>query len=44
MSVKVTWYGHAATGIVSPMVKILIDPFFTGNDRRRAKLRKSKPM
>ncbi len=32
MSVQVTWYGHATTGIVSPMVKILIDPFFTGND------------
>ena len=32
MSVQVTWYGHSATGIESSMVKILIDPFFTGND------------
>ena len=32
MSVQVTYYGHSAVGIVSPMVKILIDPFFTGND------------
>jgi L-ascorbate metabolism protein UlaG (beta-lactamase superfamily) len=31
MSVKVTWYGHAATGIESAMVKLLIDPFFSGN-------------
>ena len=31
MSIQVTWYGHAATGIVTPMVKLLVDPFFTGN-------------
>ena len=36
MSVQVTWYGHSAVGIVSPMVKILIDPFFTGNDMASA--------
>jgi L-ascorbate metabolism protein UlaG (beta-lactamase superfamily) len=37
MTAKVTWYGHATTGIVTPMVKILIDPFFTGNDQASAK-------
>jgi L-ascorbate metabolism protein UlaG (beta-lactamase superfamily) len=31
MSIQVTWYGHSATGIVTPMVKLLIDPFFSGN-------------
>lgn len=31
MSLELTWYGHAATGIATSMVKILIDPFFTGN-------------
>ena len=37
MSVQVTYYGHSATGVVSSMVKILIDPFFTGNDLASAK-------
>lgn len=32
MSIKVTWFGHATTGVESSMVKILIDPFFTGNE------------
>jgi L-ascorbate metabolism protein UlaG (beta-lactamase superfamily) len=37
MSVEITWYGHSTTGITTPMVKILIDPFFTGNDMASAK-------
>jgi len=36
MSVEVTWYGHSATGIVTPMVKLLIDPFFSGNAQAAA--------
>ncbi len=31
MTVQVTWYGHAATAVATPMVRILIDPFFSGN-------------
>jgi L-ascorbate metabolism protein UlaG (beta-lactamase superfamily) len=37
MSVKVTWYGHSTTAIETPMVKLLIDPFFSGNDATTAK-------
>ena len=33
MTVQVTWYGHAATAVTTPMVKILIDPFFSGNPK-----------
>ncbi len=31
MSIEVTWYGHSAAKIQTPMAGILIDPFFTGN-------------
>lgn len=31
MAVSVTWYGHAATLVQTDRVKLLIDPFFTGN-------------
>jgi L-ascorbate metabolism protein UlaG (beta-lactamase superfamily) len=31
MTVKVTWFGHAATMIETDQVKLLIDPFFSGN-------------
>ena len=37
MSVEVTWYGHAATGVVTPMIKLLIDPFFSGNSQTAVK-------
>ena len=37
MSVQVTWYGHSTTGINSPMAKILVDPFFSGNAATSAK-------
>ena len=37
MSVEVTWYGHSTTGITTPMVKILIDPWFTDNPMASAK-------
>ena len=43
MSVQVTWYGHSATGIVSSMVKILIDPFFTGNGTATATADEMEP-
>lgn len=33
MGKKVTWYGHAAVSVETSMVKILIDPFFTGNEK-----------
>ena len=32
MSIEVTWYGHSVTLIKTPMARILIDPFFNGND------------
>lgn len=31
MSTTITWYGHAALGIDTNGLKILVDPFFTGN-------------
>jgi len=31
MSIKVTWYGHAAFGVEINGTKLLIDPFLTGN-------------
>jgi len=31
MSIKVTWYGHAALGLEIDHTKILVDPYFTGN-------------
>lgn len=31
MSVKITWYGHAAIGIETSGYHILVDPYFTGN-------------
>jgi L-ascorbate metabolism protein UlaG (beta-lactamase superfamily) len=31
MTMKLTWYGHAAFGVETDKAKILIDPFFTGN-------------
>jgi len=31
MSVKFTWYGHAALGLEIDGTKVLVDPFFTGN-------------
>ncbi len=31
MSVKFTWYGHAALGLEIDGAKLLVDPFFTGN-------------
>ena len=37
MSVEVTWYGHSATQVSSSMVKVLIDPFLTGNELAAAK-------
>lgn len=37
MSVDVTWYGHATTGVTTPMVKILIDPWFDDNPMASAK-------
>ena len=32
-TVDVTWYGHSVTGVTTPMVKLLIDPFFSGNSQ-----------
>lgn len=31
MALKVTWYGHAATLVETDKVRLLVDPFFTGN-------------
>ncbi len=31
MSIKITWYGHAALGLEIDGHKILVDPYFTGN-------------
>jgi L-ascorbate metabolism protein UlaG (beta-lactamase superfamily) len=31
MSVKITWYGHAALGLTIGKYKILVDPYFTEN-------------
>lgn len=31
MTIKLTWYGHAALGLETGGYKVLIDPFFTGN-------------
>lgn len=31
MSIKLTWYGHAAVGMETDGYKILVDPFFSGN-------------
>jgi L-ascorbate metabolism protein UlaG (beta-lactamase superfamily) len=31
MSIKLTWYGHATLGLDIDGIKILVDPFFTGN-------------
>ncbi len=33
MTVKVTWYGHAATEVTTPMVRVLVDPFLSGNPK-----------
>jgi len=31
MGTNVTWYGHATLGLETGGVRILVDPFFTGN-------------
>lgn len=31
MSIKITWYGHAALGLEIGGFKLLVDPYFTGN-------------
>ncbi len=31
MSLKATWFGHAALGLETGGYKVLVDPFFTGN-------------
>jgi L-ascorbate metabolism protein UlaG (beta-lactamase superfamily) len=31
MSLKVTWFGHAALGLETDGIKVLVDPYFTGN-------------
>src|SRR4030042_3571849 len=31
MTIKVTWYSHAAIGLEIDKYKILVDPYFTGN-------------
>jgi len=31
MSIKLTWYGHAAMGLEVGQYKLLVDPFLTGN-------------
>ena len=31
MSLKATWYGHAALGLETGGYKLLVDPYFTGN-------------
>lgn len=33
MTVKVTWLGHSVTLVETDQVSLLIDPFFTGNDK-----------
>jgi L-ascorbate metabolism protein UlaG (beta-lactamase superfamily) len=33
MAVKVTWYGHSVTLVQTDQVKLLIDPFLSGNDK-----------
>jgi L-ascorbate metabolism protein UlaG (beta-lactamase superfamily) len=31
VSLKVTWFGHAALGLETDGIKVLVDPYFTGN-------------
>ena len=31
MSIKLTWFGHAALGLEIGGYKLLVDPYFTGN-------------
>ena len=31
MTMKLTWYGHAALGLETDGYKLVVDPFFTGN-------------
>jgi len=31
MSIEVIWHGHSVVEVVSPMVRLVIDPYFTGN-------------
>ncbi len=31
MSIKITWFGHAALGLEISGTKIIVDPYFTGN-------------
>ena len=33
MAVKVTWFGHSVAQVETDQVNLLIDPFFTGNDK-----------
>jgi len=37
MTDKFTWYGHAAIGVETAGLKILVDPFFTGNSQASCK-------
>jgi L-ascorbate metabolism protein UlaG (beta-lactamase superfamily) len=43
MSVTFTWYGHAAIGLDIDGVKILVDPFLTGNPKATVSPEQMKP-
>jgi L-ascorbate metabolism protein UlaG (beta-lactamase superfamily) len=43
MTTEVTWYGHAAIGIKTAGLFILVDPYFTGNPMASAKAEDLSP-
>ncbi|MBW2278231.1 MAG: metal-dependent hydrolase [Deltaproteobacteria bacterium] len=43
MTVSVTWFGHAATLVETDQVKLLIDPFFSGNAKAAAQAEEQSP-
>ncbi|MBA4386151.1 MAG: metal-dependent hydrolase, partial [Anaerolinea sp.] len=43
MTTEVIWYGHAAIGIKTAGIFILVDPFFNGNPMTNAKAEDLSP-